>query len=220
MSSRNLLVHFGVRSLAAVAALYAVSVSAYAQEAASPAPSASAWLKICNTDPNTKTELCVMNQELRAETGQPIAAVTIQTTGEPGKFGLGVVVPIGFLIPPGITLTVDGTKAGNAQFAICLPPSNRQAPVCLAQAQVGEDFIAALKKGNKLSLILVTPQNKPIPIEMSLNGFSKTFDGPGVDRAAAEAQRQQLSEALQKSAEEARKKLIEQQKKEIENAPQ
>jgi hypothetical protein len=77
--------------------------------------------------------------------------------------------------------------------------------------------VKALKKGNQLALVVVNPQNRPIPIELSLAGFSKTFDGPGIDRAAAEAQRRQLSEALQKSAEEARKKLIEQQQKELGN---
>jgi len=66
-------------------------------------------------------------------------------------------------------------------------------------------------------LTMVNPQNRQIPIELSLAGFTKTFDGPGIDRAAAEAQRKQLSDALQKSAEEARKKLIEQQQKELGN---
>ena len=70
-----------------------------------------------------------------------------------------------------------------------------------------------------MALVVVNPQGKKIPIEMTLAGFSKTFDGPGVDRVAAQTQREQLSEALQRSAEEARKKLIEQQQKEIGNTP-
>jgi invasion protein IalB len=223
----------GVRAFVAIAALGAISVTAVAQDApapvaptapgaaaAPPAASQSRWLKVCNTDPKTNTEICVINQELRAETGQPIAAVTIQSTAQEGKYGIGLVVPIGFILPPGIALTVDGEKKGEAQYTICLPPSARQAAVCIAQASVAEDFIAALKKGNELALVVMSPQqNKPIPIRVTLSGFSKTFDGPGVDRAAAEAEREQLSEALQKSAEEARRKLIEQQQKEMGNAP-
>ena len=239
MSSRNPFILAGVGSLVAAAAFYASTLAAVAQEApaapapAAPAPAApaapaapsasasapSAWIKICNTNAETKVEVCVVNQELRAETGQPIAALTIQSTKEPGKYGIGVVVPIGFVLPPGVTLAVDGAKKATAQYTICIPPNNQQPAICIAQASVADDFIAALKKGNKLALVLVNPQNKPIPIEMSLSGFSKTFDGPGVDRAAAEAQREQLSQALQKSAEEARKKLIEQQQKEIGGTP-
>jgi hypothetical protein len=114
---------------------------------------------------------------------------------------------------------VDGAKQATAAYTICIPPQNRQPSICIAQAAVEEGFINALKKGNKLALVMVNPQGKSIPIEMSLSGFSKTFDGPGVDHAAAQAQREQLSQALQKSAEEARKKLIEQQQKEMGTTP-
>jgi invasion protein IalB len=234
MSSLNLFLLAGARPLVAFAVLGAATFGAVAQQTQAPAaapaaPAAQAapaapgapspWIKICNTNPQTNDEICVVNQELRAETGQPIAALTIQSTKEPGKYGVGVVVPIGFVLPPGVALAVDGAKKAQAQYTICIPPSAQQPSICIAQAVVADDFIGALKKGNKLALVVVNPQNKPIPIEMSLSGFSKTFDGPGVDRAAAEAQRQQLSQALQKSAEEARKKLIEQQQKEIGATP-
>jgi len=232
MIFRNPLVHAGAYALVGIGLLFAASVPALAQDnatpaapeapaapaapaATAPAAPASPWIKVCNTNAETSQEVCVVTQELRAETGQPIAVVTIQFGQEPGKYGVGIVVPVGFVLPPGIALNVDGAKQGAAQYTICIPPTNNQPPVCLAQAPVDENFVTALKKGNKLQLVVVTPQNKQIPIELSLAGFSKTFDGPGIDRAAAEAQRRQLSDALQKSAEEARKKLIEQQQKEL-----
>jgi len=155
---------------------------------------------------------------VRAENGRPIATVTIQLDREPGKHTVGLVVPVGFVLPPGVGMAIDGKQLTAAQYTICLPPSASQVPVCLAQAAIEDAFIDSLKKGNKLALVMVNPQGKPIPIEMSLAGFSKSYDGPGIDRAAAQAQREQLSDALQKSAEEARQKLIEQQQKEIGNA--
>jgi invasion protein IalB len=233
MIFRNTLLKAGVYPLVGLGLLLAASGPTLAQDNAAPAvpatpaapatpeaPATSAsppspWVKVCNKNPQTDAEICVVTQELRAETGQPIAVVTIQLGQEPGKYGLGIVVPIGFVLPPGIALNVDGAKQGTAHYTICIPPANNQPSVCLAQAPVDENFVAALKKGNKLQLVVVTPQNKQIPIELSLAGFSKSFDGPGIDRAAAEAQRKQLSDALQKSAEEARKKLIEQQQKEL-----
>lgn len=219
MISRNLLVRTGAYSLVGLGFLLAANMPASSQDASAPPTPPSPWTKICNTNKQTNAEICVVTQELRAETGQPIAVVTLQIGQEAGKYGLGIVVPIGFVLPPGIALTVDGAKQGTAQYTICIPPTNNQASVCLAQAPVNEDFVNALKKGNKLALVVVSPQNRQIPIELSLAGFSKAFDGPGIDRAAAEAQRKQLSEALQKSAEEARKKLIEQQQKELGKTP-
>lgn len=231
MSSRNLSVQFALRSLGAALALCIAPALGFAQQApapeAAPAPPAAAapapvspWLKVCNVHPQTKAEICVVTQEVRAETGQPIAAVTIQKLSTGDKYGVGLVVPIHVRLPEGVTLTVDGEKKATAQYVMCIPQNQQQPSACVAQAELAEDFISSLRKGNELALVVMNPQNKPIGIRLSLAGFSKTFDGPGVDRAAADAQREQLSEALQKSAEEARRKLIEQQQKEIEGAPQ
>lgn len=229
MSSRNMSVQFALRSLGAALALSIASTLVSAQETPAPQPAPappaaaappSPWLKVCNVHPQTKAEICVVTQEVRAETGQPIAAVTIQKLSTGDKYGIGLVVPIHVRLPEGVTLTVDGEKKATAQYVMCIPQSQQQPSACLAQAELAEDFIASLRKGNELAVVVVNPQNKPIGIKLSLAGFSKTFDGPGVDRAAAEAQREQLSEALQKSAEEARKKLIEQQQKEIGGTPQ
>lgn len=215
MLSGNLFVRSGVRCLAAAVAFSAFSLTAHAQDESAPP----AWVKVCSKN-QAGEEGCIVSQELRAETGRPIAFVSIQSAPEPGKYGLGIVVPIGVLLPPGLTLTVDGAKLTTAPYVICLPPGNQQPPHCLAQTVVSEDFIASLKKGNKLGLVAVNAQNKQMALEMTLIGFSKAFDGPGVDPASAAAAREQLSEAVQKKAEEARQKLIEQQQKEIGNAPQ
>lgn len=203
------------RQSGAFAAVFlAASIAVSAQEAPA-AQERQSWLKVCNTNATTNAESCIVTQELRADTGRFIAGVTIQTGREPGKYNVSTVVPIGMVLPPGVSLSVDGETLARAQYTICLPPSSNQAAVCLAQAPIDESFITALKKGSKLALVVVNNQTKEIPIEMTLAGFSKSFDGPGVDRAAAESHREQLSDALQKSAEEARKKLIEQQQKEI-----
>lgn len=192
-----------------------------AAKAAAPAPAAasgqapSPWIKICGTDPQTKKEGCVVSQELRAETGQPIATISIQNTPDPKKYGLGLVVPLGFVLPPGIVINVDGDKKATAPFVICIPGGQKQPPACVAQAVVADDLVGALRKGSKLSLVVTTPQGKTIPIDVSLAGFAKSFDGPGVDKAAAENVRQQLAKGLQERAEEARQKLIDQQQKEL-----
>jgi invasion protein IalB len=215
---------FGTRILAALATLGAASVAVMAQDAtapaAPPAPPASEWQKVCTNDPKSNTEVCGITNQLRAETGLPIASITVQWAPALNKYGASVFVPITVILPPGVVLTVDGEKKATAAYSICLPPSQRQVAGCLARTEVTEDFIAALKKGNELALVVMNAAlQKPVPIKISLSGFSKAFDGPGIDPAAAEERNKQLSEALQKSAEEARQKLIEQQQKELQQAP-
>jgi len=216
---------YGIRGLTAAAAMAFASVAALAQDApapatpaapAAPGPAASEWQKVCTTDQKSGKEVCGITNQLRAETGLPIASVTVQWAPDTGQVGASVFVPITVILPPGVALTVDGEKKATAPYMICLPQSQRQTAGCIARTEVTEDFVASLKKGNELALVVVNAAlNKPVPIKISLAGFSKVFDGPGLDPAAAEARSQQLSEALQKSAEEARQKLIEQQQKEL-----
>jgi invasion protein IalB len=234
MSQRSISYKAGRLMAAAFVTMAVFSTAALAEDAApapadkpaakaapAPAPNASAtpWVKICGTDPQTKKEGCVVSQELRAETGQPIATVSIQNTPDPKKYGLGLVVPLGFVLPPGVVLNIDNEKKATAPFVICIPGGQKQQPACVAQAVVADDFVGALKKGNKLSLVLTTAQGKAIPIDVSLSGFAKSFDGPGVDKAAAENVRQQLAKGLQERAQEARQKLIDQQQKELKENP-
>jgi invasion protein IalB len=202
------------RALAVVLAGLSLSPVAFAQDAAAPAAPAapaaapdaqSPWVKICNTDPATKKELCLVTQELRAENGQFIASATLrQFTGDP-KISFIAAVPIGMLIQPGVRIAIDGGAQTEVKYGICFPNA------CYAEIEVNADFIASLKKGNQLVVTVLNPQAKGLNFPMSLAGFTKTFDGAGIDAAAAQARQDQLNQALQQRAEEARQRLIQQQ---------
>ena len=89
-------------------------LAAMAQEtptATGPAVSPEApWVKLCNADPNTKKELCLVIQELRADTGQFIASATIrQITGDPKRSFIAAVPP-GMLLQPGLRAQIDAGK--------------------------------------------------------------------------------------------------------------
>jgi invasion protein IalB len=222
----------GIRRLAIAAMLAALPAVAQAQDqpaeppadaTAAPAPQAAAappqgplpWLKVCGTDPATKKEACVMTQEIRAESGQPIASVSLQQTADPKKFVLGFAVPLGVVMPPGIVVNVDTEKKATAQFIICVPGQQKNPPACIAQAQVTDEFVASLRKGKGMQLMLVMGQGKTVPIDVTLAGFAKAYDGPGLAKAAAENAQKELAKSLQQRAEQARQKLIEQQQKEL-----
>jgi len=210
-------------TLAAVAIL--LPAVAYAQDdakpAAKPAPAkpaaaaaaaqpdgGSAWVKVCRSDQASKQKACVTSVDIRGENGAFISTVTIQQVGDEQKYGMGILVPLGVLLQPGVALSVDGAAKAKAAFTICLP----NPPVCVSSAPADQGLIDGLRKGGKLTMTAQNAQGKEVAIDVSLTGFAKVFDGPGIDPQQAEAQQKDLNDALQKRAEEARQKLIEQQK--------
>ena len=207
---------------AAVAATLMLAGAAYAQDAGAQAPAADQnavrepvqqWAKACNTDPNTNAKRCVTSIALVAKTGAFIASFSIEPTPDK-KFNVGAFVPLGFVLPAGVTLTVDGAKKAVANYFLCAPPTEGQPAGCLAQAAVGDDFVAAMRKGNKLGLVLVSGQNQQIPIELTLIGFSKSFDGEGLDPQAQRAREVEQSRKLQEDARAAFQRMIEKQRQE------
>jgi invasion protein IalB len=205
-------------------ALAAAPLAAVAQEAtdapaAAPGsqsvqlPEGAAWVKLCNSDAQTKKELCLVLQELRAETGQFIASATIrQITGDP-KRSFIVAVPPGMLIQPGLRAQIDGGKQYQLKYGICFTNA------CYAELDIDDEFINAMKNGNQVIITTLNQQAKGVTFPMTLAGFTKAFDGKGLDPQEAQAHQEELNKALQARAEETRKKLIEQQKKEA-AAPQ
>jgi invasion protein IalB len=167
-----------------------------------------AWVKLCNTDPASKKELCLTLQELRAETGQFIASATLRQVSGDDKISFIAAVPPGMLIQPGLRVQIDTGKQYPLKYGICYPNA------CYGELEVDADFVNALRKGKQLVLTTLNQQAKGVAFPMTLTGFGKAYDGKGLD-AAGQAQRQDdLNKALQARAEEARKKLIQQQQKE------
>lgn len=185
---------------ALVAAMPASAQDAPADQAQSP------WVKICNTDPASQKELCLVTQELRAENGLFIASATLrQVTGE-DKISFIAAVPPGMLLQPGLRVQVDQGQQKEVKYGICFPNA------CYAEMDVDPAFISSMKKGNQLIVTVLNAEAKGLNFPMSLAGFTKTFDGAGIDAAAAQARQEELNSALQRRAEEARQRLIDQQR--------
>jgi len=166
------------------------------------------WVKVCNTDPASKKELCLVIQELRAETGQFIASATIRRFTGDSKLSLIAAVPPGMLIQPGIRVQIDTGKQSQIKYGICY------ANACYGELDIDDDFITSMKGGKQLIITALNQQAKGVSFPMTLAGFTKAFDGKGLDPSEAQARQDSLNKALQARAEEARKKLIEQQQKE------
>lgn len=175
-------------------------------QAAAQAQPDDAWVKICNTDPKSKKEFCMITQELRTDTGQFLAqAVVREVTGEARKF-LHMAVPPGMLIQPGLRVQVDGGKQSEAKYSICFPNA------CIAEMVIDDAFITGMKRGGKLVVTTLNQQGKARPFDLTLKGFTRVYDGPSIKPEELQAKQERLQSELQKRAEAARQKLIEQQR--------
>ncbi|MTI17552.1 invasion associated locus B family protein [Rhodobacteraceae bacterium RKSG542] len=188
----------------AVAAMAGIGFSGAALAQAAPED---AWVKVCNTDPKTKKEYCLITQELRTDTGQFLAqAVIREVTGESRKL-LHIAVPPGMLIQPGLRVQVDAAQQKEAKYTICFPNA------CIAELVIDDEFIGSLKKGGKLVITTLNQQGKARPFDMTLTGFTRVYDGAPIKPEELQAKQEQLQSELQKRADEARQRLIEQQRK-------
>jgi invasion protein IalB len=200
---------------AVLAAMVIVPTMAAAQQAEAPL-----WTKTCTPNPNNpKEQRCNTGQEVWLnQDGSARASLGVEVKPDK-KIGIAGFVPLGFMIPTGVILAVDGEKKGVAQFMQCTPPLQDIPPGCFIAAEVNEDFVAGMRKGNKLALVLTNGANQQLPIEMSLVGFAKAYDGEGLDPVAARAQQDQKSKQFQEAAKAAAQRMIDKQRQETGQPP-
>lgn len=214
----------------AVAALMMPSFGALAQEATTPAapaeggaapaaPAADAaaapaapanpaqnWLKVCDPIDGGK-QACIMRQVVVAN-GQFLGSFLLRDDpGQESRLLAVAAVPLGVLLPFGLTWQIDGGKPIRVPYMLCDPQS------CATQLVVNEAYVNSLKKGGKLTLTAKNRKNEDLTITINLAGFTSVYDGEAAltfdefsKNASGEAA---LEKILQDRAEAARKKLSE-----------
>ena len=212
----------------AVAALMLSPLSAYAQEAtpaetpaveapAADAPAADAaaadtapaagnqnWLKVCDPLPDGQ-QACIMRQVVLAN-GQFLGSFLLRDDpGQESRLLAVAAVPLGVLLPFGLTWQIDGAKPIRVPYMLCDPTS------CATQLVINEQYVNSLKKGSTLKLTAKNRQNQDLTIEITLAGFTAAYDGDAA--LTFEEFRQEtsgenaLEQVLQDRAEELRRQL-------------
>lgn len=174
----------------------------------------SAWLKICNTDPQAQKPVCLITQELRTDQGQFLSSIAIRETPGEARKTLIASIPVGMLIQPGVQIQIDGAKPDVARYSICFPNA------CYAELAVDSGFVDRLKRGGKLQITTINQQAKQVRFDMTLIGFTATYDGEGIDPQELNKRNEDLQASLEKKALEARDKLVAEQRKALEAAGQ
>jgi invasion protein IalB len=188
------------------AAVLAMSAMLAAPAGAQEQPPTNGWFKLCSKQEDN--EICNVQFQAVASNGQVVTAVSLaEVKGKINRRVFQITVPTGRLIQAGIKVKVDDKKEVVLPFAFCFPQN------CMAEVALDDNLVTLLKGGKAMTITSTNFQNKPNPVEVSLNGFTGVYDGPPLKRDELEARQRQLQEELRKKAEEQRKKLQEEQDK-------
>jgi invasion protein IalB len=175
-------------------------------DAAAPAEAAPGqnWLKVCDPLADGK-KACIMRQVIVAN-GQFLGSFLLRDDpGQESRLLAVAAVPLGVLLPFGLTWQIDGGKPIRVPFMLCDPTS------CATQLVINEAYVNSLKKGGTLKLTAKNRQNKDLVIDINLAGFTSVYDGEAA-MTFEEFNNQTtgpsaLEQQLQDRAEELRKQL-------------
>jgi len=159
------------------------------------------WTKICSKDPQANKEVCLVTQEIRAETGQFLASVAIREVESDPKKQFIVAVPPGMLLQPGMRVIVDQGQPLAARYAICFPNA------CYGDTEITAEFVDTMKKGQQITVQTINQVGRTVNFTLVLKDFAKAYDGPPIDPKVVEEQQKKLQEELQKRADEQRRRL-------------
>ncbi len=150
------------------------------------------WLKACGKDEVQNKKICYTTRDFVAENNQPLLAAAIyDVVGDPKKF-VRFLLPLGFMIQPGIRFSIDNAAPVGGKFSMCLPNG------CFAEAESNAAFIEQMKKGTNINVQVINQVGQEVKLVVPLAGFGKAFDGPEVDPVALEAAQKKLQEDLMK----------------------
>jgi len=190
---------------AAPAAPAAGASSAPAAPGATADATAQNWLKICDPVKDGK-QACIMRQVVVTQNNQFLGSFLLRDDpGQESRLLAVAAVPLGVLLPFGVTWQIDGGKPIRVPYMLCDPQS------CATQLVVNEAYVNSLKKGTKLTLTAKNRKNEDLVININLGGFTGVYDGQASltfdefnKNASGEAA---LEKILADRAEQARQKL-------------
>jgi len=133
------------------------------------------WLKVCDQIPQGQKaagqRACIMRQVVVANNQFLGSFLLRDDPGQESRLLAVAAVPLGVLLPFGLTWQIDGQKPIRVPYMLCDPQS------CASQLVINEQYVNALKKGAKLSLIAKNRANKDLVVNIDLGGFGSVYDG-------------------------------------------
>lgn len=159
----------------------------------------SAWVKLCHNSEQTENkQVCLVKYEgLDPKTGDVEVTAVVRTTEGEDKQDLAVTVPSThtLVIPAGIQIKIDEGEPIAMQYQLCIKQS------CQARATLTKQVLDMMSKGERILVVALDIQQKPVTFKVPLNGFTKTYNGAPVDEARYRETRLRMLAAAKKGAE-------------------
>jgi invasion protein IalB len=161
------------------------------------------WTKVCGRDPESQNETCYTTRDFVAENNAPVLAVAVYESKVNNKPVRQVryLLPLTFLLTPGVRSSVDGGQAVAGRYTICVQNG------CFAEFLPTDAVFAKLKTGKVLTIQVQNQAARELSFTIPLDGFAKGFDGAPIDPRVLEEQQKKLQEELQRRSDEMRKQI-------------
>jgi invasion protein IalB len=127
------------------------------------------WVVQCRQQQG-QTGPCRMGQGVRSNESQQEVMRVIVGNPPNNPPVINFLVPLGVNLRAPVTVKVDGSQIGTAQYFIC----NQQS--CIAQMQIDNDQLAAMKAGRRLQVTLTGTRGKSRDVPASLLGFTDAWN--------------------------------------------
>jgi len=151
------------------------------------------WVKVCSKVGDS--DICNVQFNIVSASGQLVTGINLlQSKGKTTRRIFQVAVPSGRYIPEGIKVQIDNGKTNTLPFSICLPDR------CLAEVQLSEGLVKALKGGGGLTLTSTNYRAQKNPVKATLSGFTAAFDGPPLKRNEVADRNKKIEEGLKQKA--------------------
>jgi invasion protein IalB len=129
------------------------------------------WVTRCETPPGAAHEQCaIVLSVVDQDRPNLILVVIVLNTADRKARLMRVVVPLGVLIPPGVSLRIDNADAGRLSFLQCLPNG------CVAQLAMDEALINKLKTGKTATLGVFQTPEEGVGVQAPLAGFKEAYE--------------------------------------------
>jgi invasion protein IalB len=132
------------------------------------------WTVRCGRQNGQSPQVCQMEQQTTDQEGRTIMAVAIGKVPARSDLGLLIILPLGILLPAGVTLQIDG----GAEVPLQVDRCERQG--CRIEMLLEPDLLNRLKAGTKATLFFeaVDPkgERQRLGVPISLLGFTAALN--------------------------------------------
>ncbi|WP_116130723.1 invasion associated locus B family protein [Tropicimonas sp. IMCC34043] len=156
-------------TILAVAISLLSGATAFAQATPPAAPAAPMWLMSCSNRQDPAQLVCELSQSIVLTQGnQRVATASFARVAGQTRTNANFILPVGVLLPAGVTVAVDGNRVGEAIYQSC------DADGCYATADVGDAWLKAMRAGETLTLGLKAQDGQAVDFGFQLDGFTTT----------------------------------------------